>query len=83
MSTNEEITVGRFTLTSDDSLLGPADYMREQGNAKLDAMIAGNDPAFNIALNYQPDYRRCLLVMLQTDYAGWKGMRQFVGALER
>lgn len=70
--------VGRFIYDEAASTVsGPADYMREQGSARLDAILAGNDPAFNASVQFSPDPVTAVLVQLQTDYAGWKGLRDF------
>jgi hypothetical protein len=70
--------VGVFSY-EDGSISGPATYMQEQGNARLESILSGYDAAFNVALQFQPDIVTCILVMMQTDYAGWKGSRQFFG----
>ena len=67
---------GRFTMT-DGMLQGPAEYMQEQGNAKLDRILAGTDAGFNAMQSFQPDTELLILVALQTDYAGWHGMKTF------
>lgn len=75
----ESVTVGHFTLDEADVLTGPADYMAEQGNAWVDCAIAGNDPGFNAIMSFAPagqDFRTTFLVGLQTDYAGWHGMKR-------
>ena len=68
-------TVGRFTLT-DGSLSGPAAYMTEQGNAKLDRILNGHDTVFNMTSHLSPDIETAILVALQTDFAGWLGFKQ-------
>ena len=72
------ITVGRFSLSAEDVFEGPGDYMADQGNAKLDKIMAGDDAGFNAMLRAKPeaDVRTLVLVMMQTDYAGWRGMQQ-------
>jgi hypothetical protein len=72
------LTVGKFTIDDEGGLLGPGDYMREQGDAKLGNILAGIDLIFNMTAPYSPDLETAILVALQTDYAGWKGMRQFL-----
>ncbi len=76
------LTVGNFTLSiSGDriSVVGPARYMREQGNARLEQIAAGKDVVANYA--WQQGTNRNLfdavLVSLQTDYAAWLGMQRF------
>ncbi len=71
-------TAGRFTI-DDDSITGPGDYMQEQGNAKLDHILAGNDTAFNMTCHLSPSIEIAICVALQTDYAGWLGFRQMEG----
>ena len=73
-------TVGKFHII-DGTLYGPAAYMREQGNAKLDNILAGTDAAFNICAGFSPDAETAILVALQTDYAGWLGMKQLCASL--
>ena len=70
------LTVGKFTLDDADVLSGPGDYMTEQGDKLLDRMLAGEDTVFNMTAHLSPDVRTALLVRLQTDYAGWLGMKQ-------
>lgn len=70
--------VGHFTL-EDGILCGPRDYMEEQGNALLDKILAGDDLIFNLTKDQSPDIETAILVRLQTDYAGWLGMKQAEG----
>lgn len=70
-------TVGKFTLNGDGTLSGRAEYMQEQGNAKLKGLLDGTDTVFNMMSGYSPDAETAVLVALQTDYAGWLCMRQF------
>lgn len=67
-------TVGVFEIR-DGALYGPAEYMREQGDAKVESIQSGNDAVFNICCTKSPDIETALLVSLQNDYAGWKGIR--------
>jgi len=71
-----ETTVGRFTLDEDGTLTGPADYLREQGNEKLDRILSGDDVAFNMTAHLSPSVEVAILVHLQTDFAGWVGQKQ-------
>lgn len=73
-------TVGAFEIR-DGALYGPAEYMREQGNAKVEKILAGNDAVFNFGCVNSPDVETALLVALQTDYAGWKGTRSLIASL--
>ena len=73
--------VGRFTY-EDGILCGPRDYMEEQGNALLDTILAGEDTVFNMTADQSPDLETAILVRLQTDYAGWLGLKQAEGWLK-
>ncbi len=75
-------TVGKFTLDN-GSLSAPAQYMKEQGDAKLNRMLAGDDTVFNMSVGFSPDTETAILVALQTDYAGWIGMRGFLAMSKR
>lgn len=72
----QAITVGRFSLDENNTLTGPAEYMAEQGNAKVDKILRGDDLVFNMTSHLSPDVRTAVLVSLQTDFAGWLGQRQ-------
>jgi hypothetical protein len=72
--------VGEFTL-NDGILSGPADYMREQGNALVDAMLDGKDLIFNTTSHLSPTIEMAILIRLQTDHAGWVGIKQVEGWL--
>ncbi len=67
--------VGQFTY-EDGILCGPRDYLEEQGNALLDKILAGEDTIFNLTKDQSPDIETAILVRLQTDYAGWLGLKQ-------
>jgi len=73
--------VGHFTL-EEGILCGPKDYMEAQGNALLDKMLAGEDTIFNLTQDQSPDIETAILVRLQTDYAGWLGLKQAEGWLK-
>ncbi len=75
------VKVGKFELT-DGVLSGPAQYMAEQGNAKLARILAGEDVVFNVGLSRSPSVAIALLVALQTDYAGWLGLKQVQSRLK-
>jgi hypothetical protein len=75
-------TVGRFTL-NDGTLTGPADYMAEQGNAKLDRILRGADTVFNMTAHLSPDVETAVLVHMQTDYAAWHGSKTFFASFEQ
>lgn len=72
-------TVGAFTLEG-GALSGPAEYMREQGDALVAKCLAGESVVFNVGLTRSPDAETALLVTLQTDYAGYLGMKRFNAA---
>ncbi len=65
----------------DGALYGPVEYMREQGDAKLESILAGNDVVFNFGCLKSPDVETALLVAMQTNYAGWKGTRSLINFL--
>ncbi len=69
------LQVGPFEL-NDGILRGPADYMREHGNALVDAIFAGQDTIYNTTAHLSPNVETAILVRLQTSYAGWLGMKQ-------
>jgi len=75
-------TVGKFSLT-DGVLSGPYEYMVERGNALVDRMLAGEDQIFNLTESQSPDVETAILVRLQTDYAGWVGLKQAERWLEQ
>ena len=77
---NSPLTVGSFTYNLDGTISGPATYMQEQGSAWLAQINAGNVP-----MVVREGYRHnggnvelAILVGIQTDYAGWKGMQSFM-----
>lgn len=71
-------TVGKFTFDhATGSVEGPADYMADRGFARIASIEAGDDPVFNMNPNSAYDPALGMMVSLQTDYAGWNGMRQF------
>ena len=71
----------RFELESDEKtgmtyIVGPEKYMKEQGHELLDRILAGEDTIFNMTCGQAPDIYQAILARLQTDYAGWAGLRQ-------
>ncbi len=70
------ITVGQFSLDENYILSGPTLYMNEQGNALTDQILAGMDTIYNTTRHLSPNMETAILVRLQTDYAGWLGMKQ-------
>lgn len=73
-------TVGRFSIEG-ETFSGPAEYMKQQGNAKLDKILAGKDVVFNMCCDKSPDIETAILVSMQTDYAGWIGAQQLINDL--
>ena len=67
-------TAGQFTIDA-DGLTGPADYLKEQGSALLAKITAGDDMVFNNTCHLSPSLELAICVRMQTDYAGWLGMR--------
>jgi hypothetical protein len=72
-------TVGQFTIDNGE-FSGPAEYMLDKGDVRLNAILAGADPIFNATAHLSPDVETAILVAMQTDYAGWNGARQFMRA---
>lgn len=70
------IECGRFKLIDGNTVEGPGEYMTEQGNALIDRILRGEDASFNMTAHLSPSAEMAVLVRLQTDYAGWLGMRQ-------
>ncbi|MFH1664893.1 MAG: hypothetical protein ABIA77_01980 [Candidatus Omnitrophota bacterium] len=75
-------TAGKFTIDG-DSIFGPGNYMRDKGNDLIDSILAGNDTIFNMTAHYSPSTEMAVCVRLQTDYAGYLGMKQAEGWLKR
>lgn len=73
-------TVGRFSFDR-KSLTGPAAYMKERGNERLDRILAGDDEIFKMFCENCPDAETAVLVLLQTDYAGWVGEKELFGRM--
>jgi len=74
--------VGKFKI-EDGALYGPAQYMEEQGDARLAEILAGNNTVFNMTAGLSPDVETAVLVNLQTDYAGWLGVNQMMNFVQR
>ena len=51
-------------------------------NALLDKILAGEDAIFNLTKDESHDIETAILVRLQTDYAGWMGLKQAESWLE-
>lgn len=75
------MTVGRFKIEG-GALYGPATYMTEQGDAKLSRILDGADTVFNMTAHLSPNIETAILVAMQTDYAGWAGMRGILATLD-
>ncbi len=71
----KKITAGNFKI-EDDSIEGPGDYMNEKGNMLLDNILSGKDTIFNMTHHLSPSLEMAVCVRLQTDYAGYLGMKQ-------
>lgn len=75
-------TVGEFEYHPEHhSIIGPKQYLDEQGEALLQRIAAGEDFIFNLTAHQSPDAMTAVLVRLQTDYAGWLGAKQLMDAL--
>lgn len=72
--------VGAFEVR-DGALYGPAEYMRDQGDAHLAKILRGEDMLVNLGLS--PDVTTAILVSLQTDYAAWRGLREMLATARR
>ena len=78
--------VGNFEITgagSDFLVKGPRDYMKEQGEARLDTILAGKDHVTNFGIAQSGNILQSVLVSLQTDYAAWLGQKQFARSLKQ
>lgn len=81
-------TVGQFTF-SDGKVAGPEAYMKAQGSALLASISAKRSLSFprilegvmseprNAHLDSLDQFVLAILITVQTDYAGWKGMAEF------
>ena len=56
--------------------------MDAPSNALLDKILAGEDTIFNMTKDQSSDVETAILVRLQTDYAGWLGLKQAQGWLK-
>lgn len=75
-------TVGRFSIEG-STFTGPQEYMAEQGNARLERILSGNDSLFNATAYLSPDLETAILVWMQTDYAAWAGARELTAMSQR
>ncbi len=85
MANENTVKVGAFEYdTTTNSLVGPAEYMRERGDARLARIAAGQDTVFNYGSGRPGASTVTLtLVSLQTDYAAWRGTRDLLAGLRR
>lgn len=81
-ATTETKRCGQFAIVEDGTgaqfVSGPAEYMKDWGDRRLAKLVSGNDEVLRISLQHQPDIEMCILVLMQTDYAGWLGHQQMV-----
>ena len=77
-------TVGRFTFSAEDGTVsGPAEYMRERGKARIAQIERGGSEADRRIIAYAPDVVTGILVVLQTDWAGYIGYKSYFGKAPR
>ena len=73
--------VGAFKFLQGDSgetfIEGPEDYLQAQGAQLLTHIAAGDDTIFNLTFGQSATFELAVVVRLQTDYAGWRGLQQF------
>jgi hypothetical protein len=75
-------TVGQFTYDeTDGTISGPATYMREEGNALIARISAGQetDMLARFMDSGTPDALTAILLLIQTKYAAWIGYRSYFG----
>lgn len=67
----------------DNGIIGPDRYIEERGHV-IEAMVAGEHAGYKAALQSQPfaDPLGVLLAMVETDYAGWRGVQRTIAELE-
>ncbi|HPA19508.1 MAG TPA: hypothetical protein PLU30_17305 [Verrucomicrobiae bacterium] len=72
-------TCGRFSYDpATGAVTGPAEYMQGESYARRMATITGGrDEVANFGYSQHGNLIQAVLVSLQTDYAAWKGMRDF------
>lgn len=72
-------TVGQFTFDSATSeVSGPADYIRSDEYARCIRSIEnGTNHTFRAGMEHSPSLEVALLVTIQTNYAGWYGLKTF------
>ena len=73
--------IGAFKFLQNDAgetfIEGPEDYLQTQGARLLAHIVAGEDAIFNLTCGQSATFEIAVLVRLQTDYAGWRGLQQF------
>lgn len=71
------IEVGAFKYDPESKMLsGPKEYMEERGDEKLEEILSGKSTVANFGMTgASGSPERAVLVALQTDYAGWKGLQ--------
>ena len=76
--------VGEFTY-ADGVVSGPAEYMRERGNDRIERILEGSCSVFNAGARFSAGVGVATLVLtsLQTDYAAWKGLQALVDTCRR
>ena len=72
-------TCGRFSYDpATGAVTGPAGYMESGHYARrMAAITEGRDTVTGFGYSQHGDVIKAVLVSLQTDYAAWKGMRDF------
>ena len=78
------LKIGAFQYDQENKTVsGPAAYMQERGNGLVDAISRGEDESLNNTAHYSPSPVVAVLVRLQTDYAGWLGIKQLETAFSK
>lgn len=72
-------TCGRFSYDPETGAIsGPAEYMQSESySRRMAAITEGRDAVTSFGYAEHGDVIKAVLVSLQTDYAAWKGMRDF------
>lgn len=71
---------GRFSYDpTTGAITGPAEYMSSEHYARrMAAITEGRDAVVGLGYSQHGDVVKAVLVSLQTDYAAWAGMRDFM-----
>jgi len=78
-----KLTVGKFIGDTETfAIEGPADYMTEQFPSAKATIEAGKNPVVNYGTTHGYPLFQTVLVAIQTDYAGWLGMKEAEGWLK-